>query len=173
MTLNVSNLFAISQIVFLCIQIDLHNLTTWSQHWSLNFNAVKCALLRFSSGCPPTAFNYIINGDLISAQETHRDLGIIMSSDLSWREHMKNILSRAYKTLNLIQRLFSTGHSPQTKKILYLSLVRSQLKYCSQIWRPHLLKDIIILEKIQHCATRYILNDFIRSLKGPTDAFNI
>jgi len=95
---------------------------------------------------------------LISGQETH--LGIIMSSDLSWREHMKNILSRAYKTLNLIRCSFSTGHSPQAKKILYLSLVCSQLTYCSQIWHPHLLKDIIILEMIQHRVTKYILNDF-------------
>ena len=114
---------------------------------------------------------------------------------------MKNILSRAYKTLNLIRYSFSSGHSPQAKKILYLPLVHSQLTYCSQIWHPHLLKDIINLEKIQHRATKYILNDFtcdyrshliavnilplmmqlelynamffIRSLKGPTDAFNI
>jgi len=85
----------------LSMQIDLHNLTTWSQHWNLNFNTAKCALLRFSSGCPPTAFNYILNGDLISAQETHRDLGIIMCSDLSWREHMKNMLSRACKLSTL------------------------------------------------------------------------
>jgi len=133
----------------LSMQIDLLNLTTWSQHWNLNFNVAKCALVRFSSGCPPTAFNYILNGDLISSQETHRDLGIIMSSYLSWREHMKNILSRAYKTLNLIRYSFTSGHSPQTKKILYLPLVHSQLRYCSQIWHPHLLKDVIILEKIQ------------------------
>ena len=114
---------------------------------------------------------------------------------------MKNILSRAYKTLNLIRYSFSSGHSPQTKKILYLSLVHSQLTYCSQIWHPHLLKDIIILEKIQHRATKYILNNFtpdyrshlialkilplmmqlelydimffIRSLNVPTNAFNI
>jgi len=60
-----------------------------SADWNLNFNAAKWALLRFSSECQPTAFNYILNGDLISAQETHRDLGIIMSSYPSWREHMK------------------------------------------------------------------------------------
>jgi len=29
-----------------------------------------------------------------------------------------------------IHRSFSTGHSPQTKKILRLSLVHSQLTYC-------------------------------------------
>ena len=39
----------------LSMQIDLLNLTiaTWSQHWNLNFNAAKCALLRFSSGFHP------------------------------------------------------------------------------------------------------------------------
>jgi len=86
MTPNVSNL-SVSDC--LSMQIDLHNVTTWSQHWNLNFNAAKCALLQLSSGCPPTAFIYILNGDLFSAQETHRDLGIIVPSDLSWREHVK------------------------------------------------------------------------------------
>jgi len=110
------------------------------------------------------------------------------------RAHEK-ISIHSIKTLKLIRCLFSTGHSPQAKKILCLSLVYSQLTYCSQIWRPHLLK------MIQRCENKYILNDFtsdyrshliplkilplmmqleiydvmlfIRSLNGPTDAFNI
>ena len=154
----------------LSMQIDLHNLTTWSQHCNLNFNAAKCALLQFSSGCPPTAFNYILNGDLISAQETHRDLGIIVSSDLSWREHMNLKYSiHSIKTLNLIRCSFSTGHSPQAKKILYLYLVHSQLTYCSQIWHPHLLK------KIQRRAreNKYILNDFTSDYRSRLIALKI
>ena len=103
----------------LSMQKDLQNLTIWSQCWKLNFNVAKCVLLCFSSGCSSVIFNYTINDNLISAQETHRDLGIIMSSDLSWREHMKSILCRAYKTLNLVRRSFRRGHSPQTKKIIY------------------------------------------------------
>ena len=46
------------------------------------------------------------------------------------------------------------------KRCLYISLVRSHLMYCSQIWRPHLIHDIILIEKIQHRATKYILNDY-------------
>ena len=90
----------------LALYQSLHHLFTLSlvQHYLPQecFNVAKCALLRFSSGCPPVVFNYTINDNLISAQETHRDLGIIRSSDLSWREHMKSILCRAYKTLNLV-----------------------------------------------------------------------
>ena len=42
----------------------------------------------------------------------------------------------------------------------HLTLMRSQLTYCCQIWRPHLLKDIKLLESVQRCATKWILNDY-------------
>ena len=38
--------------------------------------------------------------------------------------------------------------------------MKSRLTYCSQVWRPHYLKDINLLEQIQRRATKYILNDF-------------
>ena len=125
----------------------------------------------------------------------------MVSYIVSWNEHLQYIASKAYKTLGLIRRSFCSGHNPSVKKTLYLCLVRPQLTYCSQIWRPHLLKDIITLEKVQRRATKYILNDFtsdyksrlvelqilplmmefelndimffIRCLKEPTDAFRM
>ena len=83
-----------------------------------------------------------------------------MSCDLKWSNHLKHIPVQAYKVLGLIRRSFSSGLHISAKKNLYLSLVRSQLTYGSQIWRPHLLKDITALERIQRRATKYILNDF-------------
>ena len=45
----------------------------------------------------------------------------------------------------------------------YLSLLNfhSKTSYCSQLWSPRLMKDIIRLEKVQHCSTKYILCDYI------------
>ena len=43
--------------------------------------------------------------------------------------------------------------------------MRSQLLYCSQLWRPQLIKDIQKLERIQHRATKYILNNYDLSYK--------
>jgi len=39
---------------------------------------------------------------------------------------------------------------------LYKSLVRSHLDYCVQAWRPHLIKDVQVLKKVQRRATRFI-----------------
>ena len=118
----------------LSLQRDLHNLSLWSLNWKLNFNESKCVLLRFSSGYPHIMYGYNINGHDIAVQENHKDLGIIMSSALSWSEHIQYILSKAYKTLGLIRRSFNSEHCPQTKKSLYISLIHPQLTYCSQIW---------------------------------------
>ena len=44
-------------------------------------------------------------------------------------------------------------------------MVQSQLLYCTQLWRPHLMKDILTLEQIQRRATKYLLNDYTSSYK--------
>ena len=37
--------------------------------------------------------------------------------------------------------------------------------YCSQIWRPFLIKDILNLERVQRRASKYILSDHMSSYK--------
>jgi ribonucleases P/MRP protein subunit RPP40 len=55
--------------------------------------------------------------------------------------------------LGLIKRNFQ---SPTNKAlfILHKSFVRPHLEYCAQCWRPHLIKDIDCLERVQRRATK-------------------
>ena len=76
------------------------------------------------------------------------------------------IISQAYKKLGLLRRTLCSSNSVNTKKILYISLVRSQLVYCSQIWRPFQVKEIKLLEDVQCRATKFILNDYTSSYKS-------
>ena len=48
----------------------------------------------------------------------------------------------------------------RVKRLLYLSLVRSKLLYCSVVWRPRMIKDICLLESVQRRATKWILGDY-------------
>ena len=109
---------------------------------------------KFCSKLPRVSYVYTISNMPIKCVDHHRDLGITMSANLQWSDHIRCISSRAYRFLGLICRSFSMGLDPISKRTLYISFVRSQLTYCSQIWRPHLLKDIISLERI--CIHSYI-----------------
>ena len=147
------------------LQDDLSNLFSWSLQWNLHFNENKCVLLRLCPKHPRVLHDYTINGSPIQVLDCYRDLGILISSDLKWGNHLTMITARAYKVLGLIRRSFSNGLSISAKKRLYSSLVCSQLNYASQIWRPHLIKEIVALERVQRRASKFILSDYQSTYK--------
>ena len=65
-----------------------------------------------------------------------------------------------------MRRTFCSVYCVQAKKFLYLSPVRSQFMYCSPVWRPHFIKDILSIETVQRRATKYILNDISSDYKS-------
>ena len=189
-----------NQQVIVTLQQDINNISTWSYTFNLLFNEAKFVHLCFWQKSLLDTPRYAINGNLIRRMSQHKDLGVTFSTDLHWTEHYNNIIAKAYQTLGLLRCTFSVS-STAAKKQLYISLVRSQLLYCSQLWRPQLLKDVFTLECVQRRATKYILNNyelpykvrlerlhllplmytyelndlifFVKSLKAPTDHFDI
>ena len=107
-----------------------------------------------------STIQYSINNSVIACKESLKDLGIIMSANLSWNNHYDHIIPMAYKCLGLLRHNFSKHLSFHAKKLLHISLVHSQLTYCSPVWRPYLLKDISQLKKVQRHATKFILSDY-------------
>ena len=105
----------------------------------------KCSLVRFGFQKSSSSHVYSINSCVIQNDSQHKDLGIIVSSDLSWTNHILYIATKAYNIFGLLRRSFRNCNSVHSKKLLYISLVRSQLIYGSQVWRPHLLKDMMPL----------------------------
>ena len=106
-----------------------------------------------------TAFNeYQVDTDLyISPSCSVRDLGIIMSSNVSWENHILMLHKAAIKLSAWILNIFHT----RDKSVLiplFNSLVRSKLEYCCQIWDPSQIKLIDLLEDIQRSFTRKIKN---------------
>lgn len=144
------------------LQSDLDQLSMWCTLWNLSLNSNKCAVLRVflnpshASDLDPS-FSYKVQKSSIKYVSSQRDLGVTVTSNLSWSIHYDNMCSSAYYSLYLIRRTISTLAPVCTKRLLYLMLVRSKLSYCSQIWRPNLITDILRLERVQRKATKFIL----------------
>ena len=132
--------------------------------------------MSFTSGNTPalsSGSHYHIDDQDICKTVCHRDLGILISGDISWSPHYDLICSRAYRMLVLMRRVFNNAICILAKKYLYTSLVRSQLSYCSIIWRPQLIKDIKFLENVQRCGTKYIFSDFSSDYRSRLISLNM
>ena len=58
---------------------------------------------------------------------------------------------------SMIKRTFTNVCDQKTLIILHKSLVQSQLDYTSQVWSPYTKEKITALERVQRCATKFIL----------------
>ena len=84
-----------------------------------------------------------------------KDLGVIISRDLKWEKQCSAAVRTANKILGMIKRNF-VDRSPERITGLYKNLVRSYLEYCCLLWNPYLVKDIKLIEAVQHRATEMV-----------------
>ena len=59
-------------------------------------------LIKFSASTPKVCEDYSLNDHILDTSSSHKDLGIIISSDLDWSDHFQYISSQPYKTLILV-----------------------------------------------------------------------
>ena len=130
--------------------------------WKLKLNLSKCAAMCvfISSRSRNAPASYNIQHQQISSTNKQKDLGVLFTSNVSWLDHFS---SKAYCSLNLIRRSIPSCSS---NVALFLTLVRSHLSYCSQVWRPYKINDIRQLENIQRRATKFILSDYSSDYKS-------
>lgn len=93
--------------------------------------------------------------DKLGSQNSERDLGIIISNDLKWKNQVLQATNRANTILGMIKRTFRYK-SIETIKTLYTALVRPHLEYAVQVWSPYLKSDIDKLEQVQRRATKLV-----------------
>jgi len=136
----------------------LFRLTEWCKTWQSKFNPDKCEIMRITHKQNKSEGRYRLspNGDAIKNVKNIKDLGITISYDLSWSDHIHDVVNKANRVLGLIKRILGPKSAPEFS-LLYKSLVRPILEYAAPVWSPYLVKDIVLLEKVQRRASRLAL----------------
>ena len=92
------------------------------------------------SGVQQQAFFFYQLNTFLKHVENNPYLGLLISKDLKWANHVDKTCKKASSILGFIQH--NLRHCPlQCRKSAYIALVRSTLEYGSVVWDPHLQKD--------------------------------
>jgi len=82
-----------------------------------------------------------INGNILSLVNTCRDLGILISSDLSPSTHIDSIVAKAHQCANAILRCF-VSRDPALLTRAYTVYIRPVIEHNCVTWLPHLKQEI-------------------------------
>lgn len=152
------------------LQEDLDTLVSWQNKWQMSFNAKKCHTMRLTHSKKPKLYDYKLGDSILQETKSHSYLGVTITNDLTWNNHIIQITSTANRTLAFVMR--NLHQCPQDIKVsAYKTLVRPLIEYSSSVWEPHTKTLINKLESIQRRAARFCMNDF--KSKSPGSVTNM
>lgn len=129
----------------------------WCGRNLLIVSVTKCSVISFSRKKTPIIWNYFIDNQPLHRTNVMKDLGVLLDSELNFREHYSYILAKANRNLGFIFRISNEFRDPYCLRSLYYSLVRSILESSAIVWCPYHNVWIERIEKVQSKFIRYAL----------------
>ena len=118
------------------LQQDLTSIYNWAEEVNMTFNSEKFECLRYWPKTPKPDFSYKSpDGSVIEEKEHLRDLGVQMSSDLTFATHIANVVTGANKLVGWALRTFKR-RSKFVMLTIWKTIIQSKLDYTSQLWSP-------------------------------------
>jgi ribonucleases P/MRP protein subunit RPP40 len=156
--LAATNMFADDVKLYALEKLNLEKATSKVVDWSLTnklpLAPAKSVLIKIRRRRTPRTVETIKVGDTHITSTTHvGDLGVTIADDLECAEHIRNILSKAFKISNLLLRTLKSKKLELFRKG-FLTMVRPIVEYCSVVWSPTYAKDINALESLQRRFTK-------------------
>ena len=127
------------------LQDDLSSPSKWSKTWCHSFSNKTCQLMRFNIKSP-LYFKYLIEDTVTTNKSSIKNLGVLLSPDLTWNLHVLDIIGKPYRSLGLLRHTFSDCNSVSAKKktlphphqIKCMHLLSGAIMYASPIWRHNI-----------------------------------
>ena len=93
------------------LKANCQRLYDWSEKWLMKLNISKCKVLTVTHSKSPVVYKYGFEIDNLGFVELERvksmnDLGVIIDSDLSFKEHIHHKIDKAYQMIGIISRNF-------------------------------------------------------------------
>ena len=103
----------------------------------MKFNVAKCHSMRVTrhQHHKQILFDYSLHNQTLENVQSAKYLGITITDNMDWGQHISDISSKATKTLCFLRRNLAIAPR-RTKEVAYKTLVRPKLEYAAPIWSP-------------------------------------
>ncbi|GAB0209608.1 mitochondrial enolase superfamily member 1 [Grus japonensis] len=133
------------------IQRDLNRLEKWADRNLMKFNRGKCQVLPLRRNDP--RHQYILGATQLEISLAEKALELLVDTKLNMSQQCALATKAANSILGCIGRSVAS-RSREVILPLYSALVRPYIEPCVQSWAPQYKRDMDILERVQHRATK-------------------
>ena len=134
------------------VNILLNDISVISDYFKINrltLNMVKSKLVHFRKPSVKTgeSVQLVFDGTAIDTVSSVTYLGVTFDEHLSWSDHVVSLSNRISSKIGILKKLrfLPVG----ILKLLYFSLIHSDLAYCTGIWGSTIKSHVNELEVLQ------------------------
>ena len=139
------------------LQADILSLSNWCITWGISLNLDKCFFINFNLKRKNVIdFIYRIYNEVLPCVNEITDLGVVFTTNLSFKTHINHTVSKCLKTLGYIKRITKPFSDPKLLISLYCAFIRSRIEYCSVVWSPSTQVLIDKCEQVQRKFVRFL-----------------
>ena len=142
-------------------QLEINILFNWCNLNHLHFNVPKCCFIPF--GYRKTNdynnFTIYIGDQIVSVSNKHKDLGIWITDNLKWSEHVNNRITIASRIYSLIRRNCFASMGRLLRHYIWNQYIKPSLAYGLQVTTPN-ISELTTLEKFQKRTIRWITSNY-------------
>ena len=134
---------------------DLERISSWADRWKITLNAGKTKDIIFTNKVLNNSPPLLFKDTVIDRINTHRHLGVYLTSTLDWSFHVNDICLKANRKLAVLRNVKCLKRG--TLDLLYKVTVRSVIDYSLPVYGNNLKQtDIARLERLQYRAAKLV-----------------
>ena len=128
---------------------DLDLISNWAHQWLITLSPPKTESMLVSNKKDRDSIPEIVfQGEVIKNVSSQKHLGVFISSDLKWNNHIEYLCERTSKQLSMLKSLkFSLDR--KSLETIFVSFIRPSLEYVNTLWPEAYEKDLIKLDSLE------------------------
>ena len=95
--------------------------------------------------------------DVLEETTEVTDLGLLFTNTLNFHKHIAGICGKAKSLIFLLRKRFLSKNNAHYLILAYKSYILPVLNYCSLVWSPSAVGDILLLESVQKMFTKRLV----------------